>query len=312
MIQKRILVAERLRRPPATGWSWVDRRFLREHGDYLSREAILLYLFLAAVADRHGLSFYSDSTLSGRLRLPQPAVEKAREELLRARSDRPPVAIGPGAVAACAWGQPACGAGPRADAARRRVPPTDGRTGSRPREGQAMKVALWAEIRRLAEIDKLSSRARSRGNCTARGTPWPPPWTKQQPPAQQAARRASLLDAVRGADPGAVGQVSRPVGRAHPRGDRPRTAGLHRAAPAPCAVTCVGSGRHAAASTRRCIINPARPCRSIGANAAGSRWARPRARSRCSWPCSAIAACCTSSSPCRSARPSSIAAWSTP
>jgi hypothetical protein len=81
MIEKRILVAERLRRPPATGWSWVDRRFLREQGDYLSREAILLYLFFAAVADRHGLSFYSDSTLTCRLRLPQAVLEKAREEL---------------------------------------------------------------------------------------------------------------------------------------------------------------------------------------------------------------------------------------
>lgn len=82
MIEKRILVAQRLRRPPATGWSWVDRRFLREHGDYLSREAILLYLFFAAVADRHGLSFYSDSTLSCRLRLPRPVLEQARQELL--------------------------------------------------------------------------------------------------------------------------------------------------------------------------------------------------------------------------------------
>ena len=82
MIDKRILVLPRLRRPPATGWSWVDRRFLREHGDYLSREAILLYLFLAVVADKHGLSFYSDNTLSSRLRLPLPALEKARQELL--------------------------------------------------------------------------------------------------------------------------------------------------------------------------------------------------------------------------------------
>lgn len=82
MIEKRILVPERLRRPPATGWSWVDRRFLREHGDYLSREAILLYLFLVAVADRHGLSFYSDSALSCRLRLQQPVLERARQELL--------------------------------------------------------------------------------------------------------------------------------------------------------------------------------------------------------------------------------------
>jgi hypothetical protein len=82
MIQKRILVAQRLRKPPATGWSWLDRRFLREHGDYLSREAMLLYLFLTAVADRHGLSFYSDHTLGSRLQLSQPVLERARQELL--------------------------------------------------------------------------------------------------------------------------------------------------------------------------------------------------------------------------------------
>jgi len=82
MTQKRILLADRLRRPPATGWSWVDRRFLREHGDYLSRDATLLYLFLAAVADRHGLSFYSDLTLSSRLHLSPQAVAQARQELL--------------------------------------------------------------------------------------------------------------------------------------------------------------------------------------------------------------------------------------
>src|SRR5580700_2737843 len=82
MIPKRILVAQRLRRPPATGWSWLDRRFLREHGDYLSREATLLYLFLAAVADRYGLSFYSDQTLSSRLQMPPQNLEWARQELL--------------------------------------------------------------------------------------------------------------------------------------------------------------------------------------------------------------------------------------
>jgi hypothetical protein len=82
MIQKRILVAPRVRKPPATGWSWLDRRFLREHGDYLSREAVLLYLFLVAVADRHGLSFYSDHTLTSRLQLSQPVLEQARQELL--------------------------------------------------------------------------------------------------------------------------------------------------------------------------------------------------------------------------------------
>jgi hypothetical protein len=82
MIQKRILVPQRLRHPPATGWSWVDRRFLREHGDYLSPEALLLYFFLAAVADRHGLSFYSDRALASRLRLSPQALQQARQELL--------------------------------------------------------------------------------------------------------------------------------------------------------------------------------------------------------------------------------------
>src|SRR5437868_9179345 len=82
MIEKRILVPERLRQPPATGWSWLDRRFLREHGDHLSREAVLLYLFLTAVADRHGLSFYGDNTLTARLRMAQPVLEQARAELL--------------------------------------------------------------------------------------------------------------------------------------------------------------------------------------------------------------------------------------
>lgn len=82
MVHKRILVPERLRRPPATGWSWLDRRFLREHAERLSREAELLYLFLSAVADKHGLSFYGDGTLAARLRLPPAAVVQARDELL--------------------------------------------------------------------------------------------------------------------------------------------------------------------------------------------------------------------------------------
>ena len=81
MIDKHLLVPQRVRRPPATGWSWIDRRFLREHGDYLSREALLLYWFLATVADRHGLSFYSDHALTSRVRLPLPALEQARQEL---------------------------------------------------------------------------------------------------------------------------------------------------------------------------------------------------------------------------------------
>jgi hypothetical protein len=82
MIQKRILVPARLRRPPPTGWSWVDRRFVREHTDHLSREAVLLYFFLTAVADQNGLSFYGDGTLATLLRMSLPALIQARDELL--------------------------------------------------------------------------------------------------------------------------------------------------------------------------------------------------------------------------------------
>jgi hypothetical protein len=82
MSPKPILVPARLRRPPATGWSWVDRRFVREHMAYLSRDAVLLYFFLSAVADRRGLSFYADGTVAVLLRLTLPAVISAREELL--------------------------------------------------------------------------------------------------------------------------------------------------------------------------------------------------------------------------------------
>jgi hypothetical protein len=82
MIPKRILVPSRLRRPPATGWSWTDGRFVREHMDHLSREAVLLYFFLSAVADVNGLSFYGDGTLSARLRMPLSNLLQARDELL--------------------------------------------------------------------------------------------------------------------------------------------------------------------------------------------------------------------------------------
>jgi hypothetical protein len=77
-----ILVPARIRRPPATGWSWVDRRFLREHAAYLSRDAVLLYFFLSAVADKHGLSFYGDGTAAALLRMTVPALVEARHELV--------------------------------------------------------------------------------------------------------------------------------------------------------------------------------------------------------------------------------------
>jgi len=84
MIQKHILVLDRVRRPPADGWSWIDRRFLREHAPRLSHEAILLYFFLAAVSDKDGLSFYGDATIALRLRMAEAVVVRARDELVAA------------------------------------------------------------------------------------------------------------------------------------------------------------------------------------------------------------------------------------
>ena len=63
MIKKKLLVPDRVRRPPKEGFSWIDRRFLREHAAKLTGDAVMLYFFLAAVSDQHGLSFYSDRRL---------------------------------------------------------------------------------------------------------------------------------------------------------------------------------------------------------------------------------------------------------
>jgi hypothetical protein len=84
MIHKQILVPGRVRRPPADGWSWIDRRFLREHAPRLSHEAMFLYFFLAAVSDKDGLSFYGDATIALRLRMAETTVVRARDELVAA------------------------------------------------------------------------------------------------------------------------------------------------------------------------------------------------------------------------------------
>ena len=56
--------------------------FLREHASKLTGDALLLYFFLAAVSDKQGLSFYSDTTIAVRLRMREEAVVSAREELI--------------------------------------------------------------------------------------------------------------------------------------------------------------------------------------------------------------------------------------
>jgi hypothetical protein len=79
--KKKLLRPDRIRKPPSEGWSWMDRRFLREKAPSLERDAIYLYFFLAAVSDKDGLSYWSDPSIAGCLRMSEEAVRRAREEL---------------------------------------------------------------------------------------------------------------------------------------------------------------------------------------------------------------------------------------
>ena len=308
MIDKHLLVPQRLRRPPATGWSWVDRRFLREHGDYLSREALLLYWFLAAVADRHGLSFYSDHTLASRLRLSPPALEQAREELLQ----RDLIAHQLPLVQVLSLPSPAVSRRPEPGqgliSLGELFRQAGGRTHARHQEEHAMNVALWAEIRRLSEIEKLSGRAIARRLHCSRHTV-AAALELQQPPAL-AARAARQLA-------GSVPWIrSRTCWPSYPDLSAVR---IHEE------IARGPQGYTGSATVLRRYLRQVRPARGrvyqevhyqpaqamqVDWGECGtSRWARPGARCRCSWPCCATAACCSSSSPCRSARPSSTGAW---
>lgn len=71
-----------MRRIPSS-FSWIDRRFVREEWiDRLGRDEILLYLFLVTVADRWGLSYYSDQRIAFTLKIPIDDLKRAREGLL--------------------------------------------------------------------------------------------------------------------------------------------------------------------------------------------------------------------------------------
>lgn len=81
-ITKRILNPERLRQVPEH-FSWLDHRLVRDH--HIERTdacAWALYLFLVAVADAHGLSYYSDASLARRLGLDLRRLARARNDLI--------------------------------------------------------------------------------------------------------------------------------------------------------------------------------------------------------------------------------------
>ena len=83
MSTKRILHLDRLRQVPKH-FSWLDHRLVRDH--YIEKAdacAWALYLFLVTVADAHGLSYYSDASLSRRQRLDPDRLARARRDLIQ-------------------------------------------------------------------------------------------------------------------------------------------------------------------------------------------------------------------------------------
>lgn len=83
-MEKRLLRPKRLRKLPAQ-FSWIDQRLVREqHIDRLSHPASALYLFLCTVADKNGLSYYSERSLCRRLSMTTEQLDSARGELVSA------------------------------------------------------------------------------------------------------------------------------------------------------------------------------------------------------------------------------------
>jgi hypothetical protein len=83
MQNKRVLDPQRVRKIEGS-FSWIDHRFIT--GGFLrdlSTLEILLYLFLVAVSDRNGLSFYYDDRIASLLKIDLSALGRAREGLVQ-------------------------------------------------------------------------------------------------------------------------------------------------------------------------------------------------------------------------------------
>ncbi len=79
---KRVLRPERLRRVPRQ-FSWIDQALVqRGLIDRCDARAAALYLFLVAVCDVQGMSYYGAATLGPRLRLSPEELGAARAQLI--------------------------------------------------------------------------------------------------------------------------------------------------------------------------------------------------------------------------------------
>ena len=82
MSLKKILDHDRVRKIEGS-FSWIDHRFItRGFLQDLSTIEILLYLFLVAVSDRNGTSFYHDDRVCSILKIPLTSLGEARQSLI--------------------------------------------------------------------------------------------------------------------------------------------------------------------------------------------------------------------------------------
>jgi hypothetical protein len=84
MIQKKILVAKRIRKIDGSSFSFIPHRFLT--GGFLSSlspHELLLYFFLVLAGDRNGLSFYSYDRICTLLQLSLEQYIQARDGLMK-------------------------------------------------------------------------------------------------------------------------------------------------------------------------------------------------------------------------------------
>jgi len=82
MDAKWLIDHERIRKINGS-FSWIDHRFISGRFIHdLSREEILIYLFLVAVSDRQGLSFYHDDRICSLLKIDLAALGEVREILI--------------------------------------------------------------------------------------------------------------------------------------------------------------------------------------------------------------------------------------
>lgn len=83
MIQKKVLVPDRIRKIDGS-FGFIPHRFLNDGFlASLSHHELLLYLFLITAADRYGLSFYGSNTICSILVLTTDQYQKARDGLIK-------------------------------------------------------------------------------------------------------------------------------------------------------------------------------------------------------------------------------------